>query len=71
LWMPTLVVRGSRDPIVPQRWAEEVSRLLPDGRLVVVPEVTHTVNFDAPSEFVRVIREFLNERQPRKNEYGA
>src|SRR5215210_6676330 len=68
LWMPTLVVRGSRDPIVPQRWAEEVSRLLPDGRLVVVPEVTHTVNFDAPSEFVRVIREFLNECQRWENE---
>jgi 2-hydroxy-6-oxonona-2,4-dienedioate hydrolase len=28
---PTLVVRGARDPIVPQAWAEEVSRLLPAG----------------------------------------
>lgn len=27
--VPTLVVRESRDPVVPQRWAEEVVRLLP------------------------------------------
>jgi len=33
LRVPTLVVRGSRDTIVPQRWAEEVTRLLVQGRL--------------------------------------
>src|SRR3712207_3371027 len=27
--VPTLVVRGARDPIVPHGWAEEVARLLP------------------------------------------
>jgi len=70
LGVPTLVVRGSRDPIVPKRWAEEASRLLPDGRLVVIPDATHTANFDAPSEFVRVIREFLNEHQRWENERG-
>jgi pimeloyl-ACP methyl ester carboxylesterase len=58
--VPTLVVRGSRDPIVPQSWAEEVARLLPEGRLVVIPGALHTANFDAPSEFVRVIRAFLD-----------
>ena len=29
--VPSLVVRGGRDPIVPQHWAEEVARLLPMG----------------------------------------
>jgi pimeloyl-ACP methyl ester carboxylesterase len=28
---PTLVVRGEHDPIVPQPWAEQVTRLLPKG----------------------------------------
>jgi len=70
LGVPTLVVRGSRDPIVPKRWAKEASRLLPHGRLVDVPDAAHTANFDAPLEFVRVIRAFLNERQPRENEHG-
>lgn len=70
LRVPTMVVRGSRDPIVPQRWAKEATRLLPNGRLVVVPNAAHTANFDAPSEFTRVIRAFLNERQQQENERG-
>ena len=57
--LPALVVRGSRDPIVPQSWAEEATRLLPQGRLVVIPGGRHTVNFSSPIEFVRVLRPFL------------
>lgn len=59
--VPTLVVRGERDPIVPQRWAEEVTNLVPDGlgRLVVIPGAAHTVNYSAPRELVRVVRPFL------------
>ncbi len=56
---PTLVVRGARDPIVSQRWAEEVTRLLPEGRLVVIPGAPHTLNYSTPREFVRVLRPFL------------
>ncbi|MBI4497433.1 MAG: alpha/beta hydrolase [Chloroflexi bacterium] len=56
---PTLVVRGSHDAIVPQRWAEEVTRLLPHGKLVVIPGAAHTVNSDAPLELARVALPFL------------
>jgi pimeloyl-ACP methyl ester carboxylesterase len=59
--VPALVVRGSRDPIVPQRWAEEATALLPRGRLVVVPGVAHTMNYVAPLELARVVRPFLEE----------
>lgn len=59
--VPVLVVRGGRDPIVPQRWADEVTRLLPLGRLVVVPGAPHAVNYSAPLELVRIIRPFLKE----------
>jgi 2-hydroxy-6-oxonona-2,4-dienedioate hydrolase len=57
--VPTLVVRGSRDPIVPQRWAEELTRMLPRGHLVVIPGSGHTTNYTAPLEMSRVMREFL------------
>jgi pimeloyl-ACP methyl ester carboxylesterase len=60
---PTLVVRGSRDPICPQRWAEEIVQILPKGRLVVLPGAAHAPNFGAPAELVGVIREFLEEGQ--------
>ena len=59
--VPTLIVRGERDPIVPQRWAEEVTRLLPDGRLVVIPGAAHIVNFNAPDQLMRVVLPFLAE----------
>ena len=56
---PALVVRGERDPIVSQRWAEEVTHLLPGGRLVVIPGAPHTLNYSTPRAFVRVLRPFL------------
>jgi 2-hydroxy-6-oxonona-2,4-dienedioate hydrolase len=59
----TLVVRGARDPLVPQRWAEEVTGLLPQGRLAVIPGVAHTANFAAPLEVARLTRIFIEEGQ--------
>ncbi len=58
---PALVVRGSYDTIVPQRWAEEAARLLPQGQLVVIPRAAHDVNYDSPVELTRVVRAFMNE----------
>lgn len=59
---PTLVVRGSRDPIATQQWAEEAVRLLPNGRLVVIPGAPHAVNYSAPDALVEVVRTFVSER---------
>jgi pimeloyl-ACP methyl ester carboxylesterase len=56
---PTLVVRGTRDAIVPQRWAEEASDLLPNGRLVVIEHAAHTINYSQPAWLVEVIWPFL------------
>ena len=62
--VPALVVRGSIDLIVPQRWAEDVTRLLPDARLAVIPGAPHTINYTAPLELARVVRPFLERRAP-------
>lgn len=60
--LPTLIVRGARDPIVPQDWAEEAARLLPNGRLVVVPGAAHVVNYTHAPELARATRIFLQEQ---------
>lgn len=60
---PAMVVRGGLDPIVPQRWAEEATDLLPRGRLVVLPGVPHTANLEAPLELLRVTRPFFQEER--------
>ena len=59
--VPTLIVRGGRDPIAPQRWCEELAALAPRGRLVVVPGAAHTVNYMAPRQLARVTAEFMRE----------
>lgn len=56
---PTLVVRGSRDTIVPQAWAEYVAQLLSQGTLVVLEDAAHDVNYNAPGKLLEVIRQFL------------
>jgi pimeloyl-ACP methyl ester carboxylesterase len=62
--VPTLVVRGGQDPIVPQRWAEEAARLLPRGQLAVIPGAGHTVNYNSPVELARIVRAFGDSDQP-------
>lgn len=59
--MPTLVVRGSRDTVVPQQWAEQVARLLPQGTFVVLPRAAHDVNYNSPVKLLKLIRPFLDE----------
>lgn len=56
---PALVVRGSRDAVVSEQWAEQVAHLLPHGRLAVVPGAAHAMNYTNPLELARVVRPFL------------
>ena len=59
--VPTLVIRGSRDTVVPQDWAEYVTSLLPQGKLVVLDQAAHNVNYNSPTQLVKSIRAFLKE----------
>jgi pimeloyl-ACP methyl ester carboxylesterase len=61
---PTLVVRGGRDPLVPERWAKQIATLLPHGQLTVIPHATHAVQFVAPVELAQALEEFLAAQQP-------
>ena len=57
--VPTLLVWGEHDPLVPPHLAEEWTRALPDVRLVVLPQAGHAPMFDAPAELAEHIRAFL------------
>lgn len=59
--IPILVVRGEKDPAVPQKWAEEVVEILPEGKLSIIPDGGHTLNFSKPIELSRVCDEFIQE----------
>jgi 2-hydroxy-6-oxonona-2,4-dienedioate hydrolase len=57
--VPVLVVRGERDPICRADWARHLTGLLPQGRLVEIPQVAHTLVFTAPVELAGATRSFL------------
>jgi pimeloyl-ACP methyl ester carboxylesterase len=61
--VPTLVVRGSRDTVVPQRWVEEVTALLPRGKLVVIEGAAHDVNYNSPRQLAEAVHQFMQEEE--------
>lgn len=62
---PTLLVWGEADPLVPVPYAEEMSRLIRDSRLVVLPRAAHVAMWDQPDEFNRVTLDFIDEVERR------
>lgn len=61
LRMPTLLVWGSRDPLVPEQLAQEWRRGLPHARLVVLEGASHLPMLDRPRELAETLLEFLEE----------
>ncbi|MDQ1041158.1 pimeloyl-ACP methyl ester carboxylesterase [Streptomyces sp. V3I8] len=57
--VPALVLRGSKDRVAPQSWAERVCTGLLDGRLAVVSGAGHAVHFSRPDTTARQILQFL------------
>jgi 2-hydroxy-6-oxonona-2,4-dienedioate hydrolase len=60
LHIPTLIVRGSRDPLVPQLWVELVASLPPQAQLVIIKGAGHNVNYNSPTSLTHSINTFLN-----------
>jgi len=59
--LPSLVVRGSTDPIATRRWVNEMVALLPSGRMAEIEGTGHAVNYSAPEKFVVLIESFLKQ----------
>ena len=57
--LPALVLRGTRDPVVPRAWARWAADLLPQGRLIEVAGAAHIMNFHAPERFARIVRRYV------------
>ncbi|MEU6074276.1 alpha/beta hydrolase [Micromonospora sp. NPDC047074] len=56
---PTLVVTGSRGPVVPPAWRSQVGRLVPHARTVTVPGAAHNVATTVPAQVADAIRALL------------
>jgi poly(3-hydroxyalkanoate) depolymerase len=60
LQQPTLVLHGSRDPIVPIVNARLLARRIPHATLAEIPEAGHMVLFDEPDRAAPEITRFLS-----------
>jgi pimeloyl-ACP methyl ester carboxylesterase len=60
--VPTLIVWGRNDWIVPVSGAHEYERLIPDTRLVIFEDTGHLAMLERPARFNELVEEFLTAR---------
>jgi len=59
--VPTLVVSGERDRIVPPQDSQRVAELIPGAEWVVLPECGHLPQEECPQALLPVLRHFLQD----------
>jgi pimeloyl-ACP methyl ester carboxylesterase len=69
--VPTLIVWGEKDSIIPVRDADEFERLIDDSRKVVMKDTGHIPMAERPIAFNDVLVEFLAERGPAEEKEPA
>ncbi len=62
--VPTLIVWGERDRIIPVAHGRATHELIPDSRLEVIPNAGHFPHRDAPARFAGVLTDFLWSTDP-------
>jgi len=64
--MPTLIVWGDHDRIIPLDHAYRAHQAIPNSRLEVMEGVGHFPQVEDPARFVDILREFLRTAEPSK-----
>ncbi len=59
-----LVLFGEKDLVLPKQHAEKICEIIPQARLVFIPEVGHSLNVENPQELFRQIFEFCSSGKP-------
>jgi len=64
--VPTMLMWGERDPIIPVRHGRAASQLIPGSRFEVFPDSGHFPHRDEPRRFVKVISDFMDTTEPAR-----
>lgn len=56
---PTLVIAGADDNVTLPQYTEEIANLIPQSRLVVIPECGHLSTLEQPAATTRALVEWL------------
>lgn len=62
--LPTLIVWGAHDPIIPVKHAEDAHKAMPGSRLVIFEEAGHFPHCEVPDQFVEVLVDFMTSSAP-------
>jgi pimeloyl-ACP methyl ester carboxylesterase len=68
--MPTLLVWGERDPIIPVDHGRQAHELMPGSRLEIFPDAGHFPFNDDPERFAAVLTDFVATTEPAALEEG-
>jgi pimeloyl-ACP methyl ester carboxylesterase len=58
--VPTLVLHGLEDQIIPPKTAKETRAAIQHSRLQIIPRAGHLLNLEQPAEFNAAVRGFLS-----------
>ena len=56
---PTLIIHGSKDRLIPVKWATKAHQLIPDSRLCILEQCGHWPQREKPVEFHEAVLEFV------------
>ena len=62
--MPTLIVWGDQDKIIPLVHACQAHEVIPNSRLEVMEGAGHAPHVEDPARFARIIEDFVNTTEP-------
>jgi pimeloyl-ACP methyl ester carboxylesterase len=56
---PILIMVGGKDILTPQKNSEKLNQLLPNSRLIIIPDVNHALLLEQGMEVTNLIKEFV------------
>ncbi|OCB55981.1 alpha/beta hydrolase [Mycobacterium vulneris] len=59
--VPTMVIEGDRDKLLPSGWAADIAGRIADARSAVIPDAGHCPQIEQPAALTAVLLEFLKE----------
>jgi pimeloyl-ACP methyl ester carboxylesterase len=64
--IPTMILWGDRDPMIPLKHGVDAHAAIPGSRLVVFPGAGHFPHLDSPLRFVRELTAFMRTTTPAR-----
>ena len=64
--IPTLVIAGHEDAIIPYRRSADVARLIPGATLITYEDTGHVPHEERPEMFIADVRAFLARKDVRR-----